>query len=299
MPVNSHHLTLLKQLISEAPSQPGVYLLYADANPQSIPLYIGKSIEIKKRLLSHCYQSAHDHKEARLLSQVNVIRWQLTAGDIGAQLLEASLIKQLLPLYNRRLRRSKRLIYFTLDERQGRQIPVAHSTLLKDFTPQADRYGLFRSAHHAKAWLIESAKSNGLCLKVLGLEPGTGACFAYQLKRCAGACVGDESLVAHQQRLFAVLNELAQTIWPHENAVLIKESCQGITDYHLIDKWCYLGTYNSEIIDLSRARKNACAFDLDHYKIFQKALLSIDKSHQIITLDEKGACDRHTFNHEC
>lgn len=272
MSLTTEHLAHLKSQIAEAPNLPGVYFFHADTQATGLPLYIGKSIHIKKRLLSHCYLSAKDKKEARLLSQVNHICWQRTAGDLGAQLLEASLIKKQLPLFNRRLRRTKRLVYITLESKTGNATPIIRSSLLQKFIPGEEKYGLFRSEHQAKSWLLELAKTHGLCQKILGLEKGRGPCFAYQLKQCRGACAKAESLTSHHRRFLTALSEMEQAIWPYPGPIFVKESDGDQQAYHLIHQWRYAGSYENDNIDIEAALATPCEFDIDHYKIFMSAL---------------------------
>ncbi|MGO2487908.1 MAG: hypothetical protein ACTH8C_11710 [Pseudomonas taetrolens] len=93
----------LRAQVEAAPRAPGVYMFYAEGD--SIPLYIGKSIDIRSRLLAHL----RTPEEARMLRQAQRIEYQQTAGEIGALLLESRLIKELQPLKNKRLRRQQRL----------------------------------------------------------------------------------------------------------------------------------------------------------------------------------------------
>ena len=57
----------LKPDIDALPRRPGVYYFYRDETL----LYVGKSVDIKARVLSHCYAAKSDAKEdKRCLSRV-------------------------------------------------------------------------------------------------------------------------------------------------------------------------------------------------------------------------------------
>ncbi len=87
-------------LIQGLPDTPGVYLFYGE---NDLPLYVGKSTHIKQRVLSH-FSADHRHsKEMSLSQQLRRIEYIETAGEIGALLKEAQLIKSLQPIHNRRL----------------------------------------------------------------------------------------------------------------------------------------------------------------------------------------------------
>lgn len=70
-----------------------------------MPLYIGKSVNIRSRVMSHL----RTPDEASMLRQSRRITWIETAGELGALLLEARLIKEQQPLFNKRLRRNRQL----------------------------------------------------------------------------------------------------------------------------------------------------------------------------------------------
>ncbi|USW93229.1 hypothetical protein NHF39_16900 [Pseudomonas proteolytica] len=94
----------LRAQAEAAPRAPGVYFFYAQG--ESMPLYIGKSVDLRSRLLAHL----RNPEEARMLRQAQRIEYQQTAGEIGALLLESRLIKEMQPLKNKRLRRQRRSV---------------------------------------------------------------------------------------------------------------------------------------------------------------------------------------------
>ena len=80
------------------PRSPGVYTFRGEGR---LPLYIGKSVDIRSRVMSHL--RAVD--EVRMMSQTRRVDFIQTAGEIGALLLESRMIKTQHPLFNQRLRR--------------------------------------------------------------------------------------------------------------------------------------------------------------------------------------------------
>jgi len=99
------HLT--KKDIESLPEVPGVYIFY-DEN--ATVLYVGKSTNIRNRVLSHFSADYRSSSEMALSQQVRSIKTIPTAGELGALLLESSLIKSLQPIYNRHLRLAQKLI---------------------------------------------------------------------------------------------------------------------------------------------------------------------------------------------
>ena len=104
-------------------------------------------------------------------------------------------------------------------------------------------FGLFRSKNAADDALRQIASTHQLCLKQLGLEKRTGACFGYQIKRCRGACIGLESASSHAIRFRQALTQLRTLPWPYKGRIGIREmsSDHNPSDVHFFDHWCYLG----------------------------------------------------------
>lgn len=254
-------------LVNDLPESPGVYLFYGE---NDLPLYVGKSTHIRQRVLSH-FSADHSHsKEMSLSQQLRRIDWIETAGELGALLTEAKLIKALQPIHNRRLRRHNALCAWQLQQQAEHLRPVLIWADDLDFGAQDNLHGLYHSQRDAQKALRSIADQNQLCLSVLGLEktPKGRPCFAQQLKKCKGACIGQEAPVEHAARLLTAMNKLKLATWPYPGAVGLREG----DELHVIDHWCYLGTAKSEaqvhdLLDSSRP-----AFDRDTYLILSKAL---------------------------
>ena len=263
----------LRSAIDDLPALPGVYLFYGEQG--ELPLYIGKSVNIRQRVLSH-FRTV---EEARMLHQTRHIRHIRTPGEIGALLLEARLIKEQQPLYNQRLRRNRQLCSLQL---QGTQPQVVYSRDV-DFATQTGLYGLFSSQRAALDTLRQLADAHRLCYGLLGLErltPGK-PCFRAMLRQCAGACRGDESAADHFERLRTQLDALRVACWPYAGTVGLVERASDSTDWqvHVIRNWSYLGSLDGATTpDLHAAarqlNRQQAGFDADGYKILCRPLLS-------------------------
>lgn len=254
-------------VIDDLPEGPGVYLFFGENN---LSLYVGKSKELKKRVLAHF---AADHAAARemtLAQQVKRIECIETGGEIGALLKEAMLIKQLQPVHNRRLRRNDDLCFWQLIETQpGEWRPVLMSSDRYELGPQAHWYGPFKSAKDAKRELTELAKSHQLCHALLGLEqvkPGK-PCLAHPLGQCRGACVGEDPVLSHSMRLMAALSRHKIVPWPFAGPAWIREG----TEVHLIHHWRHLGTVCNEADLHALLDSSSPEFERDSYRILVKA----------------------------
>ncbi|ATG89311.1 3'-5' exonuclease family protein [Methylomonas koyamae] len=254
-------------LIHDLPEAPGVYLFYGE---NDLPLYIGKSVNIRNRVLAHFGADHKSNKEMSLAQQLRRIDWIETAGELGALLLEARLIKEKSPVHNQRLRRKNALCAWQLQQ-QGEQLkPVLSWADELDFGAQDNLYGLYHSQRDAQKALRGVAEQHGLCLSVLGLEKTAAGrpCFGYQIKKCRGACVGLEAPLAHAARLLIAMQKLKLAVWPYPGAIGVREG----EELHVIDRWCYLGTAKSEAEIEELLRSGRPAFDRDTYMLLSKSL---------------------------
>ncbi len=250
--------------VEDIPAGPGVYLFHGDS---AIPLYIGKSVNLRRRVLQH-FQSDHsDEREMRIAQQLRRVECIETAGDLGALLLESRLVKQLQPIYNRQLRRARQLCSWQLDDDPHAR-PLLRLVRGEIAGPSAVLYGVYRSRRQAVDSLRELAAREALCPRALGLEAGGGRCFAHQIGQCRGVCCGGEDAVAHHARLRAALAAHRLQAWPWRGAVALRECGAGGSQLHVFDDWRHLGSVQDEAG--ARALLQAPqvqAFDLDTYRL--------------------------------
>ncbi|WP_241609058.1 endonuclease [Rosenbergiella australiborealis] len=263
----------LRETLDHLPQAPGVYFFWAAES--KVPLYIGKSVNIRSRVFSHL----RTVNEARLLRQTDKITFTETAGDIGAQLLEATLIKQLIPLHNKQLRKQRALFSLHWDETK---IDIV-SSREKNFALTPELYGLYRNKRAAMEFIRNLADEHQLCLATLGIEAqrrGQG-CFRSMLGKCRGVCQGKESIVTHHSRAKEALATWQIKMWPYPGRVAIHEQREGFNDYHIIDHWRYINTVNNLTTLPPAATENS--FDGDSYRILCRALFN--EKIDVITLE--------------
>jgi DNA polymerase-3 subunit epsilon len=225
-------------VLDAIPEQPGVYLFYGD-NP--LPLYIGKSRNLRERVAAHFTSDWASETDHRLSGEIRRIECETTAGELGALLREATLVKALLPAHNRTLRRKADAGVMTL--RDG--CPPAFVPAAAFDAGDADpAYGPFASRRALRGALAALAREHALCWNRLGLERRAGPCFSRQLRRCLGACDGDESPERHDERFRAALEPLAIPRWPFDGPALIREASEDgeRVDVHVVRDWSWLGT---------------------------------------------------------
>jgi len=258
---------------------------------------VGKSINIKTRVLSHFYQDHQTQVDHHLSHQLHHIEHDDTPTDFGAQILESQQVKALSPSLNRRLKKVTKLYQYQVVEENG-YLNIKIQTANQHIT-QENVYGLFRSRRQASNRLQKLVDEYLLCQRLSGLEKSrTGACFAHQLKKCLGACCQKEPATSYNFRVEKAMHHLRKQQWPYKSAILVEESnpVTQLKAFHLINNWCYLGQIKSaeelwswepmiqpiqnpnhqdEIMNDSY-QSTETLFDLDLYFILIRFLLSED-----------------------
>jgi len=258
-------------LFKDLPTGPGVYIFEDD---ERRPLYVGKSINIRKRVLQHFGNDHRDTKEFKIAQTVHHIRTEQTSGELSALLLESRLVKELQPLYNRQLRRVSKLVVARQTENEaGYHGVILEEAAMDDITAANDILATFPRRGRAKEALEEMVKTHRLCPKLLGLEKASSACFLYQLHKCDGACVEAEPAAQYNLRLDQAFARRRLQAWPYNGPVLVQEdaAAENLTGI-VVDQWCLLAELTQEEYCEPKIVTHKQAFDLDTYKILQQFL---------------------------
>lgn len=259
---------LQPDIVRDLPETAGVYI-FEDAAGQ--PLYVGKSVNIKKRVMSHFSRDHAETREFKIAQTVAKIRTEQTAGELSALLLESKLVKELQPLYNRQLRKiSKLLLVRQQPDSAGYMTVMIEESSDIDPNTASDILAVYPRRSRAKDSLNDLAKTFELCPKLLGLEKSSGACFMYQLHKCRGACVGKEPAAIYNHRLLTAFENQRIRAWPYKGAIMLEEALDGDTTHAIIvDKWCVIGELTQEPYCEPVLVTSQKLFDLDTYKILQ------------------------------
>ena len=227
--------------INAIPDTFGVYLFHGE----SALLYVGKSVTLRTRVLSHFQGDHSSAKEMRIAQEIKRIEYRVTSGELGALLLESRLIKEYQPIHNRQLRRERQLYAWQVsDDPATRPLVTLIYESDIDWTTLENIYGTFKTKRQALEILNKLADEHELCDKALGLEKGSGVCFSHQLKHCKGLCAEKESAESHRLRLLTALSGYKLLAWPFNGRIGIREHNpdNDMTEVHVFDQWCHLGT---------------------------------------------------------
>ncbi len=90
------------EVFNKLPSSTGVYLF---KNSQGKIIYVGKAINIKKRVISHFTGNNTGQRRQHFVNEISDIGFEETGTELMALLMECNLIKKLWPIYNRALKK--------------------------------------------------------------------------------------------------------------------------------------------------------------------------------------------------
>lgn len=256
-------------LIRSLPEGPGVYI-FEDSLGK--PLYIGKSINIRSRVLNHFSQDHTSESEFKISQGIANIDVRSTAGELGALLLESKLIKEMQPLFNRRLRRTQKLTVARTKINGDGYISVSiEDTDAIDPLTLDDILSVYTTKGQAKKFLDDLCKTYGFCPRIMGLEKGSGPCFAYQIKKCRGACVKAHLVNEYNDLLLDLFSTKKISQWPYASPILIQEvptnneDCLSI----VVDNWCVIADISQPEHCSPSINFYNRVFDIDTYKILK------------------------------
>jgi len=227
--------------LERLPEACGVYYFY---NAHKEVVYVGKSINIRKRVAEH-FADMTD-KGLQLQRQVADLSYEVTGSELVALLLESAEIKRLLPPINRAQRQQSFPfgIHAFYDEEGVLNFDVVRlNEKVKSEKTVISEYPTYM---RAKARLNQVLAEHELCSRYCHLYPGQGACFLYHLRQCRGVCAGQELAEDYNQRA-AQAQERMRTVFDsdfllldkgrsadEQAVVLVREG--GFQGYGYIDK---------------------------------------------------------------
>ena len=274
--INKNRLSssLLDMDNKNLPDKPGVYIFYGKAGET---LYVGKSKNIRERVLSHFYNDYLSQKEMEMTKQTADIKTVTTPGELSALLLESQMIKDEAPIFNRMLRRKKEFIVAMQTENGSGYRTIGLETL-SAIDNHENIIGIYKSKRQAKETLYEIAKEHRLCPKLLGVEKGKGRCFYSQLGTCDGACAGEEEVKIYNKKFKQAFAKTKIKQWPYDGTICIKEEdLDGNGIALFVNHWKLLASVkysNDGTTDTIESE----GFDIDTYKILVRVLMDKPKN---------------------
>ena len=174
------------------PDTPGVYIMKgADGRV----LYVGKAGNLRRRVSSY-FERPHDVRIETLVRKIKKIAHRKTDTALEALILEARLIKSLMPPFNVREKDDKSFLYFRITKEKFPRVLLVRG---KD-AAGGKTFGPFTSASNAREalrilrkifpWNTHEPERIGTFKR---------PCFDYEIGLCPGTCIGTVTVAEYRK----------------------------------------------------------------------------------------------------
>lgn len=184
---------LAREEFDKLPAKPGVYYFL---NNRGKVIYVGKAINIKKRIAGHFTGDAKEWGRSKIRNEIHHVRFELTGNELIALILESQEIRRLWPKYNMAQKyKVEEWGIYNYEDRNGYH-RFSVNVVSKGTQP------LIRFSTKGDAWnfLWDRVRNFDLCPKLCGLQITPGLCFHYQTGECKGACMCIETVKKYNKR---------------------------------------------------------------------------------------------------
>ncbi len=210
-PTSDAQLEVMRAHVREhALDRPAVYQMIADDGEI---VYVGKSKQLRSRLLSYFRAEFPEDKGARIVREAERIEWEYVPSEFGALLSELRLIKRFRPRFNVAMKRDGRnYCFIKITRAPAPKLVVVRGPGSDD---SALYYGPFMGAMGVGEALRELNDVLGLrdCAtdqrmhfadqpELFDAFPRTPGCIRFEVKKCLGPCVGGCTVQQYDERLF-------------------------------------------------------------------------------------------------
>jgi DNA polymerase-3 subunit epsilon len=191
--------------IDSLPDAPGVYYFY---NARGKVVYVGKAVNLQKRVKSHFANNKSSRQKADFLRNICRISYHPTATDLMAQILESTEIRRLWPIYNRSQRGyHPKFALYAYEDQQGylRLALDAHKQQLRPLYT-------FNTILEGQHWLRRLISEFELCPRLCSLAKGADCINGVFADGCSGQCCSPEGPEYYNNRVREATRWIARSL---------------------------------------------------------------------------------------
>ena len=259
----------IRQFAKNLTTKPGVYRMLGEDDKV---LYVGKAKNLKNRVTSYATRGVMQNRTLRMVSQTLKMVVITTGSEAEALLLEASLIKQLSPMFNILLKDDKSFPFIELTNHEFPQIRK-HRGKQKRGNTYFGPFATVSAMNHTLA-LLQKAFLLRPCNDTI-YKNRSRPCLQYQIKRCSAPCVdriarGEyDALIEQakdflagkstevQQRLAKQMEKLSEEM-DYEQAAACRDRIRALTQVQQEQSLGVTNIGDADVIGVYREGGRAC-----------------------------------------
>ncbi len=223
---------LPREQFDALPEEPGVYYFH---DHKSKVIYVGKAVNIKKRVISHFSGKQNSKQSQRFMNEIYSVSFERCGSELISLLLESNEIKRYWPAYNRSQKRVVKnyCIYQYTDQQGYTRLSVG---LIQKFQQPILS---FRTAVEARTFLLEAADEHQLCGRLCGLQKSSVSCTHAALLRSCKVCEQGEDMNRYNTKVARTVLTFAE----QQVTLAIKQKGRTEEEYAvvLMESGRYLG----------------------------------------------------------
>ena len=181
----------------DLPRAPGVYRFLSEAGE---PLYIGKSVNLRRRVRGYFYGGGPNGRLADMAFLARAVSYRQTGSDLEARLLEARAILKHRPRFNRAIKNRWSGWYLEIDQGtpfpRPRVVRTVRSPSARYFGPYVGRFDPLEISR-----LVEDLFGLRNCTGSIRPDADGPACLRYEIGTCSAPCVGAEGINDYRERV--------------------------------------------------------------------------------------------------
>ncbi|MDP4131264.1 MAG: exonuclease domain-containing protein [Bacteroidota bacterium] len=191
--------------IAGIPYTSGVYYFH---DQKGKVIYVGKARNLRSRVCSHFSNNHTGLRKQEFLRNIFSVSWQECGTELMAFLFECIEIKRLWPKYNSSLKRFEQAYgLYTYEDHNG-----FLRLIMEKKKKHLQSYYSFNSVFEGRQIISRLVRQCGLCPKLCFIQKGDDACEGIREHYCSGACRGEETASAYNDRVREALASLQQVL---------------------------------------------------------------------------------------